>query len=119
QNISPVNGRAVTADDIAYSYERIRALQRNAGQLGGIESWEVIDPQTIRLNFGRPDADGLASLCNTYLKIVAHEAVEVNGDLENGPTIGSGPWIQRKWEPNQVIEFDRNPDYWKSGDDGQ
>src|SRR5262249_54800485 len=48
-------------------------------------------------------------------KIVAKEAVDANGDLKNGPTIGTGPFILEKWEANSITEFKKNPDYFLKG----
>jgi ABC-type transport system substrate-binding protein len=47
--------------------------------------------------------------------IVAREAVAVNGDLMNGPTIGTGPWISTSFEKGQRFTAKRNPDYFVKG----
>jgi len=44
--------------------------------------------------------------------VVAREAVELNGDLKNGPTIGAGPFILEKYEPGSGSYFTRNPAYY-------
>jgi peptide/nickel transport system substrate-binding protein len=48
-------------------------------------------------------------------KIVASEAVEVNGDLKNGPTIGTGPWIVDNWVKDETLTLRRNPNYFRQG----
>lgn len=45
--------------------------------------------------------------------------MEVNGDLKEGPVIGTGPFLWNEWQPNQVAKVKRNPDYWRKGADGQ
>src|SRR5262249_36622389 len=54
-NLAPVSGRAVTADDVKYSFERQIALKTNAGLLAGLRQVDVIDPQTLRISLDKPD----------------------------------------------------------------
>ena len=56
-----------------------------------------------------PDADALLAFADGHSKIVAREAVELNGDLRDGPTIGSGPWIYDPESPADTYAFSRNP----------
>ena len=46
QNIAPVNGRELVADDIVYSYNRQIAEKINARQLGGPTSFQAVDKLT-------------------------------------------------------------------------
>src|SRR5688572_24882931 len=48
-------------------------------------------------------------------KVVAREAVQVKGDLREGPNIGSGAWIFKEWVPNSTLKFTRNHDYFRAG----
>jgi peptide/nickel transport system substrate-binding protein len=114
-NIAPVNGRPVVADDVKYSYERQLALKVNAGWLPKFDKVEVVDPQTLKISLPKPDADFLVSLAATYNRIVPRESVEVKGDLQEGPIIGSGPWIFEKWEKGNLVALVRNPDYYLKG----
>ena len=118
QNIAPVNGRDLVADDVAYSMERQRGETFLARQIADI-TWEVIDPKTIQLVLPTIDADAFGTLADTANKVIAREAVDVNGDLTNGPTIGAGPWIMEEWKPDELIRFKANPDYWMNGLDGK
>jgi peptide/nickel transport system substrate-binding protein len=115
QNIAPVSGRPVVAQDIKYSYERQIARNVTASDLGGLSKVEAVDPQTLKITLNKPDADFLASLAVTRNKIIPHEAVELKGDLKEGPVIGSGPWIFQKWEKATIVTHTRNPDYYFPG----
>src|SRR5207245_1014099 len=108
QNIPPVSGREVVADDIKYSYERQIALKFNAGRLPAIDKIEVVNPTTLKLTSPKPDADFLTTLSFSYNKIVPHETVELKGDLTEGPVIGSGPWILDAWDKNSVVRLKKN-----------
>lgn len=116
QDLSPVNGRPLTAGDIVFSYNRQRQPDRpNAALLGAVEGLEAPDPNTLRISLSVPDADFMLSLAHGHTKIVAPEAVAFNGDLRDGPTVGSGPWILRETGPDAIHAFDRNPTYFEEG----
>jgi ABC-type transport system substrate-binding protein len=110
-NIAPVNGRELVADDVVYSCQRIRELKSFSPLLAGITKMDAVDKSTLKLTLEKPNADLLANLASYYLKIVAGEAVAVNGSLDNGPTIGTGPWIQDEFVPQGKFTAKRNPDY--------
>src|SRR5439155_15506289 len=115
QNIAPVNGRAVVAEDVKLSYERQIGLKTNAARLPQLDKIEVVDPNTLKLTAVKPDADFLVSLAYTFNKIVPHESWELKGDLKEGPVIGSGPWIHDKWDKGQIATLNKNPDYYLKG----
>ena len=116
QDISPVNGRAVTADDVVFSYRRQqRSEAPNAALLHLLDSMEATDSGTLRLSLKAPDADFMVALADGHSKIVAREAVELTGDLIDGPTVGSGPWILTDTRPGVRHFFESNPDYYEEG----
>ena len=118
QNIPPVNGRELTAQDVVFSYERQRTPGLpNAALLQNLREVEAEDRYTLKitLNLDFPDADFLVSLADGHTKVVAEEAVAVNGDLRAGPVIGSGPWV---WDPDPSQRdigslFTRNDEYFE------
>lgn len=115
QDIAPVNGRTVTAADIASSYTRqAEAGRPNAGLLRSIERIELIGHSSLRIRLRLPDADFLTALADARSKIVAPEAVAENGDLRNGPSIGSGPWVLTSMRADGTSIFERNPGYFES-----
>jgi ABC-type transport system substrate-binding protein len=114
QNIPPVNGRALTSDDIAFSYERQRQDGwPNAPLLHMVEEIAAPQPNILRIYLLAPDADFFASLADGRSKIVARDAVQVQGDLKGGPTIGSGPWILTETRSDVSHTFESNPDYFE------
>src|SRR5262249_41628698 len=115
-NIAPVNGRGLVADDLIYSYQRIRDLKApSAGLLTGISKMEAVDPTTLKLTLDKPNADLLDHLANYNMLIVAKEAVAVNGDLKEGPTVGTGPFMLQEFVVNARVVTRRNPDYFLKG----
>jgi ABC-type transport system substrate-binding protein len=115
QNVAPVNGRALVAEDVRYSFQRILDLKVNASFLGGVQKVEAVDPQTVKLTIAKPDADFLTTLTNFTNVVVAQEAVDLKGDLKEGPVVGTGPWILQDWKSQQIAVGKRNPDYFLKG----
>lgn len=116
QDIDPVNGRPVVASDVAFSYLRQQQSQSpNAALLHMLDRVDVIDSNTLRLDLKAPDADFMVSLADGHSKIVAPEALSISGDLTNGPTVGSGPWILTDSRPSTRHFFESNPDYYEDG----
>jgi len=119
QNIAPVNGRKVTADDVVYSIKRQIDLKVDASYWGSVQDATATDASTVTIKLKKVDPDFLVSCCSYFNKVVAKEAVDVHGDLKDGPVIGSGPWIFKNWVPNQIESFDKNPDYYEMAPDGK
>ena len=116
QDIAPVNGRRLVAGDIAFSYARQREEGApNAPLLHIIESVNAPADDLLRVKIKAADADFLGALAYGHSKIVAREAVEVSGDLRDGPTIGSGAWTLVESRPDAAHIFERNAAYFEQG----
>lgn len=115
QDAAPVNGRLLTAEDVAYSYDRQRQPGwPNAGLLAMIDSVEAPGPDELRVSLASTDADFLAGLADGHTKVVAREAVEVDGDLKAGPPVGSGPWLLAGSGLAEGYVFERNQFYFEA-----
>jgi peptide/nickel transport system substrate-binding protein len=115
-NIPPVNGRELVADDIIYSYNRVREFKSYAAYLAGITKMEAVDKSTLKFTLDKPNADALNNLGQNTLTIVAKERVEqTGGKLEEMPMIGTGPFILDSFTLNQRALVKRNPDYFMKG----
>ena len=113
-NLDPVNGRALDADDVIFSYQRqVNPGFPNSPLLRNIVALEYLAPLTLRVRFNLPDADSLLSLAHGHSKIVAPETLILSGDLRDGPTIGAGPWVHERTSPNELHAFSRHPDYFE------
>ncbi len=93
-NLPPVNGRRVTAQDIVFSYQRqMTPGWPNADLMSNIEEVAAFDADRLRIRLHAPDAEFFEKVANGRSVVLASEAVQVNGDLFGGPTLGSGPWF--------------------------
>jgi peptide/nickel transport system substrate-binding protein len=118
QNIEPVNGRKLVADDLVYSYRRMQTPGwPNAALFSdrGIEGFEAPSPDTLRVNLAFLDNDALLSLADGHSKIVAREVVEQYGDLKDSPVVGTGPWIWEETKTGVGTTLSRNPEYFEEG----
>ncbi len=114
-DIPPVSGRELVAADVAFSLQRQIDEKVNRGVIAALDKVEAVDDYTVRLTLTKPDADFIYGPADLRSKVVAPEAVAVNGDLKNGPTIGTGPWILDQWTPEQTLTMKRNPSYLRQG----
>ena len=109
-NIAPVNGRLLVAEDLAFSYERMRTPGwPNAGLLSAVRRIKALDDETLRIEMASPDADVLMALADGHSKIVAREVVEEFGDLKTSPVVGTGPWVWEETGEDMPMSFVRNP----------
>ena len=116
QDAAPVNGRLLTAEDVLFSYERQRQPDwPNAGLLAMVDSVEAPASDELRVLLVSTDADFLVGLADGHTKVVAREAVEVEGDLKAGPAVGSGPWSLVRSGPAEGYVFERNQHYFEVG----
>ena len=115
QNIAPLNGRAMTANDVVFSLNRLKTPGwPNAALLSSIGEAKSLTASSLQIDLNLEDADALLTLADGHIKIVAPEAVAVTGDLKEGPVIGTGPWVWRETADNSM-EFTRNGDYFEKG----
>lgn len=113
QNIAPVSGREVTAQDVLYSMERFRDLpkaQNNDYFKTVVDKMEAVDSHTFRVTTKAPYAESLSELGGIQKAIVAREAVEKFSDLSQN-AIGAGPFIMEDYVKGERLTLKKNPDY--------
>lgn len=116
-NKPPVNGRAFTSADVAWTIEH----QKAQGILGS--TWKPIehrepDPHTVVLQVKAPDADLLSKMGSHQNLVVAREVKEQDGDFKK-TAVGTGAFMVKEFKPGQDFLLDRNPDYYGMGQDGK
>jgi peptide/nickel transport system substrate-binding protein len=112
QDIPPVGGRALAAEDIAKSIERLKTLPETAG---AVNQWadkaEAPDPTTLALHAKKPYGYLLYALGGPLAAVVPMDAVDAFGDLKS-QAIGSGPFMLHKYGRNEGLDMVRNPLYY-------
>jgi len=117
-NKPPVNGRPFTADDVAWTIEH----QKAGGALRSAWApvrYEIPDPHTIVLRLPEPNPDFLGDvLAERNNFILAREVKEEYGDFKN-MAVGTGPYMLKRYVPQQTVELERNPEWREKGFDGK
>ncbi len=133
------NGEPVTAQDFVAAYRRILtpALAADYASmlylLQGAEAYHkggtkdfaqvgatALDPRTLRLTLEHPATYFLSLLTNPpwypvpLATIARHGPAEQrgNGWTRPGRIVTNGPFMLKKWQPNQVIIVEKFPGYW-------
>jgi peptide/nickel transport system substrate-binding protein len=122
QDKPPVNGRELTAYDVEYSWQRFLGLGSGyttpsfyaGGQFTLVKSVTATDKYTVVFQLKQPSlAQSYAELSSAFGHIVAREAVEKWGDLQDWRhAIGTGPYIVDDYVSGSSLTYSRNPNYW-------
>lgn len=114
------DGSAVDAEVVKWNVTRL--LTKNKGvswmfaDIMTPESIVVVDPLTVQFNLAKPFAP--FDLTLPWIFLANPATVAENAGEDNGETwlidhaAGSGPYSIGRWEPGNLYEFLRRPDYW-------
>ncbi len=118
QDLPPLNGRDVTAEDVKHSIERQLSGDTTfvrAPQWSAIDTMEVSDPRTITFKLKDPRATMQHRFADVNSFIVAPELSEGSGDIGLQRQVGSGPFQWVEWSDEKFASVRRNP-AWFGGD---
>lgn len=114
EGIKFTDGTELTAEDVAYSFQRIldapEAASQKRSKISMIERIEIVDSRTITFHLSIPYAPFLGAAGQ---HIVPKHVVEEMGEDQFGRRpIGSGPFMVEEWIPDDHVTIVRNEDYW-------
>ena len=115
------NGRTMTAEDVAYSINRIRdpnTKSPRAGDFAELESIAASGPTTVVIKVKRPFSPLLSKLALSTNVIVPREVIQRDGDMNTSPT-GTGPFRFIGYTPQQRLILVRSGDYWERDASGR
>ena len=138
RDVSWHDGEPFTAEDAKFWLElaaagwsiggaSVRAPAYFRGELGDIESVDVLENNRLRVTLSEPNQHYLSMLANPRLRI-AHpkhlfEPLFTAGDYSAAPldvgVVGTGPFKLDRYEAGSLIRVVRNEDYWESGEGGR
>jgi peptide/nickel transport system substrate-binding protein len=104
------NGETLTADDVAFSIDRMRTSGLGAF-VSVFESVEVIDDLNFKIRLSAPYGAMEATLAS-FVDIVNRKAVETSDPKEN--PIGTGPYKLTNWVKGSTVTLTKFDDYFKA-----
>jgi oligopeptide transport system substrate-binding protein len=123
------DGRAVTAQDFVYSWERaaspetgsdtvltylgdiVGVREMNAGKADHISGLKVIDERTLQVTIDAPKSYFPMKLTYPTAFVVDKADVESGEDWYRRPN-GTGPYKLSEWLPKERIVYERNMDFY-------
>jgi len=115
-NLAPVNGRAVTGEDVKYSIDRATDAKNTASSfLSGIEKHEYPDQSTVKITLKAPNAAFLDVMADTNALYILPKESGSGGFDAAKQAIGSGPWVFDGYTPDVSFKAKRNPEWYMSG----
>ena len=120
QGVKFHTGQAMTAKDVAYSYNYIRDPKNGspgAGDFTVITAIDAVDDATVKITLSQPNASLPMTLGNKYGAVIPagyFDAADAKTKL-NQASVGTGPFKLVEFKPNSNLTLARNPDYWEKG----
>ncbi len=109
---APVNGRKVTAEDVAFSFagDRYAGYPNRGAILPSLGGVEATDDRTVRFDLTAPLAPFMLYLghhAGPY--VMPPELLE--DELSRQTMISAGPFLLDEYEPGSRVVYKRNPNY--------
>lgn len=116
QNIPPVNGREITADDFAYHLNRIAdpANKHMVRPVMDIKKIEVVDKYTLKVTTNLQNPGLIVYMAHGLGAPIPKEVVEATGGAEKN-WVGTGAFILTDIAKDTKLTYKKNPDYWEQG----
>ncbi|HQQ77762.1 MAG TPA: ABC transporter substrate-binding protein [Thermoanaerobaculia bacterium] len=124
------DGRAVSARDVRYTFERILQKGTSAGKFllapirgaqglidgkaSDLEGFHVVSPSEFVIELEKPLAFFPVLVSWPGAGIVPESTTAIGESWRKG-CIGTGPYRVASFEPGKRLELERNPAYWREG----
>src|SRR6202008_1336756 len=112
------DGTDFNAEVVKFNFNRMKTEAKSVrkGEVASIDTVDVVDPYTIRINLRRPDAALLATLTDRASMMVSPKVVQERGsELErNAKGAGTGPFEFVEWVKDDHLLIKRNDGYWNT-----
>ncbi|HTE83407.1 MAG TPA: ABC transporter substrate-binding protein, partial [Dehalococcoidia bacterium] len=125
-NKPPANGRPMTAGDVLWSFQRAQTDDprfASRSLLALVDKIETPDAATIKLTMKSADSSTFNKLASENLSVLCRDVFEKNPQymkadqkiVKAEDVIGTGAFVMKSFEQGVLVEYARNPDYWKPG----
>ena len=110
------DGTAFDAEAAKFNFNRMKTEPKSIrkGEVANIDSVDVVDANTIKINLKKPDASLLATLTDRAGMMVSPKVIQERGaELErNAKGAGTGPFEFVEWVKDSHLVIKRNDSYW-------
>jgi len=127
QNLPPVNGRELVADDIAYTWDRVLGTGHGftkpdanvtLANFVNIVSVTATDKYTVTFKLSKATPLFLYNIlggASPVRPIVPKEVVDKYGNLEDWKVaVGTGPFMVQDYVRDSSLTLTKNPNYWQT-----
>lgn len=114
KNVKFHNGNKFNADDVIFSYDRVRNWKKSAfkSKVNMIESVTKVDEYTVKMVTNKPYPIFLRQL--TYVSILDKETLEGKTDQWVGLNpVGTGAYKFTSWKKGDSVKMSANSNYWR------
>jgi peptide/nickel transport system substrate-binding protein len=123
QGVKFHDGTTMTVDDVVYSLNRIRSIQKGyvRWMLANVADVKATDASTVAVTMAKPDALVQYAFAATAAHVVEKKFVEAHGDKYGTPDVGSigtGPFKFVEWKTGDHQTLARFDDYWNKANGG-
>ena len=101
----------MTADDVVASITYAKTCPEVSLYNNSVASIEKVDDYTVKITTPGPSAILLADLAHHGNAIVPKALLDEGNDFNTNP-IGTGPYVFKKWNRGDSVEFEMFEDYW-------
>src|SRR5207248_10670339 len=115
QDIAPMNGRPVTAQDVVWSFERFMKISPQKSTFEQVASVSATDDRNVQFTLKDVYVPFEAALGAPIFWIMPREVVEADGDASKR-VVGSGPFIFDKYDAGVSFSGKKNPNYYRTGE---
>lgn len=116
QNLPPVNGRELTAEDVVATYEWYASPESESDMAiiqTNVKSIKALDKYTVEFKLDPPSVEMWNGLTSERQFILPKELLEDPEQLLDVMNqIGTGPYIIKEYVPGSSFTYEKNPDYW-------
>ncbi len=115
-NVPPVNGRALTSEDVKKNFEYMVTNQADfvlRPMFTMVDKVDTPDDTTVTVHTSFPYSSFIDNLADCWAKVIPQEQYE--GNLSKTKPVGSGPFIFDSFQTGVQYKLKRNPDYYRQG----
>ncbi len=122
KNVKWHDGQPFTSRDVKYTFDVVREARDAPAKLrlsprkdwfDNVDVIEAADPYTVIFKLRRPQPSLLPMLASGYMPVIpAHVPI---AELRTQRCVGTGPFRWKQYVRGQVVELERNPDYFAPG----